>query len=269
MSLVQKILMACVLSICLLVASIVQAADFKNVVVISIDALHPDALTMQNAPLTMDFLTTGHLTRRGVSTRPPKTLISHAAMMTGKGPQDGGRISNEWADGEPTVEGRTIFHDAQERGYRTGFFYSKPKLGFLDNSGLDETVYSSDYSIEKAVGFLEKQGSAFVFIHVSGLDIVGPQSGWMSTPYLEELSYIDEYLEEVYAYLEETGDYLLIVTSDHAGHEKEHGGFHPDEARVPFGVVSDVCEFPDMNDAEYSVTQLPEFLQRALICRAR
>lgn len=242
------------------------AAAFKTVVVVSIDALHPAALTEAHAPLTCALLEKGHLTRRGQSTNPPKTLIGHAAMMTGISPQDGGRTSNEWSPGEPTVQGKTIFHIAKRRGYRTGYFYSKPKLGFLMSDAVDQGALSPDDATGKAAKFLSQGGKQFVFVHVSGLDIVGPEHGWMSRMYLEELSYIDQYLEEVYAALQQAGPYLLIITSDHAGFEKSHGGSHPDEAKVPFGVVSDVCRFKEVDDAPYKVTDLPEFLWRAMLC---
>lgn len=243
-----------------------MAANFKTIVVVSIDALHPTALTEANAPLTMSMLRNGSLTRKGLSTTPPKTLIAHSAMMTGLAPDQGGMDSNLWEPGEPTVKGPTIFHLAKQQGYRTGFFYSKPKLGYLVNDGVDTTELSRDDAIGAGVRFLKEDGPRFVFIHVSGLDIVGPEFGWLSPEYQEELSYIDHYLDELYLWLKQTGDYLLVVTSDHAGHGKAHGGGHPDEAKLPFGVVSDLCSFPDVRGMEYSVTDLPGFLKKAMGC---
>jgi len=264
-SLNRDVCLAAMVCTVVLMAAQALAADFKTVVVVSIDALHPDALTEDHAPLTWKMLEKGSLTLRGKSTNPPKTLVAHAAMMTGIGPEAGGRLSNLWNDGEPTVQGWTLFHAAKDHGYRTGYFYSKPKLGFLDSSAVDESVLSDD-ATGTAVQFLKGGEHNFVFIHISGLDIVGPEYGWLSTMYLEELSYIDQYLADVYEYLNVTGSYLLIVTSDHAGYEKKHGGSHPDEARLPFGVVSDICAFPEVTDAPYSVTHLPDFLERAMSC---
>jgi len=242
------------------------AAVFKTVVVVSIDALHPDALVEKYAPLTCALLKKGHLTRRGQSTNPPKTLISHAAMMTGVAPEDGGRTSNVWVQGEPTVQGKTVFHIAKRKGYRTAFFYSKPKLGFLMSDAVDQGELIPDDAAAKGAEFIRHGLKSFIFIHISGLDVVGPQYGWMSSMYLEELGYIDQYLEEVYAALDQAGPYLLIITSDHAGYGKSHGGSHPEEARVPFGVVSDVCRFKEVENAPYRVIELQEFIWRAMLC---
>jgi len=262
------LLLAAFLCVCLSATEGV-AANFNNIVVVSIDALHPDALTSTNAPLTCALLKKGHLTRNGQSTHPPKTLVSHAAMVTGIGPEQGGRKSNTWESGEPPVQGQTIFHFAKAQGYRTAFFYSKSKLGFLQTSATDACQLSRDDATGMAARFLEDNEPNFVFIHISGLDFVGPEYGWLSPEYLEELSYIDQYLEEVYEVLTRAGDYLLIITSDHGGYEKSHGGIHPEEARLPFGAVSDVCEFPEVQDAPYHVTQLPDFIERAMTCEAR
>ncbi len=243
-----------------------SAADFKTVAVVSIDALHPDALTAKYAPLTLALLKKGNLTGRGWSTMPPKTLIAHSAMLTGLPPQLGGMDINTWSKGEPTVPGQTLFHTMKERGYRTGFFYSKDKLGYLMNEAIDETALSLEDSIGPATHFVEGDGPRFVFLHVNGLDIVGPEHGWMSSEYLEELTYIDQYLEKFYRAIEQTGNYLLIITSDHGGYGKSHGGSHPDEALLPFGVVSDVCSFPEVTGMAIRIMELPSFVEQALEC---
>lgn len=244
-----------------------EAAQFQTIVVISIDALHPDALVPKHAPITCALLEKGHLTRKGISTTPPKTLVAHSAMLTGVPPQKGGRTSNQWNPGEPTVSFETLFHDAKRQGFRTGFYYSKSKLGFLLNDAIDESALSPDNSTENGARFLSGTAPRFAFIHISGLDIVGPQFGWNSPKYLEELSYIDQYLAEVYAAIDKSSPYLLIITSDHAGHGHSHGGSHPEEARLPFGVVSNVCDFSEIEGSPYRVSQLRDFIRQAMNCK--
>ncbi len=242
-----------------------DAAKFKNVVIVSIDALHPSALTAQHSPITYGLLKQpGAILSEGVSTSPPKTLIAHAAMVTGKGPGNGGRTSNEWQSGQPGVQGRTLFHDAKVKGYRTGFFYSKSKLGYLVSDAVDTAEYSPEYAIEKGQQFIETGDMNFTFIHVSGLDIVGPLHGWLSPEYLEELSYIDQYLEPLYERIIQRRSYLLIVISDHGGYGKSHGGTHPEEAKLLFGIVSDSASLPTEKDGIYKAVDLPFFLSEAM-----
>ena len=104
----------------------------------------------------------------------------------------------------------------------------------------------------------------FVFLHVSGLDFVGPQYGWLSPEYMEELSYIDEYLTPLIISVKEQKNYLIIITSDHAGHEKIHGSQHPDDFRLPFIIHSDRMDFESIQNSKYSVTDLKDILNRIL-----
>ena len=40
--------------------------------------------------------------------------------------------------------------------------------------------------------------------------------------------------------IEDKGNYLIIITSDHAGHGMVHGSDHPDDAMLPLILVSDI-----------------------------
>ena len=64
------------------------AALLKNVMIISIDALHPAALGPKTTPTIYEVMTEGTYTLEGRSTNPPKTLISYSAMFTGVGPDE-------------------------------------------------------------------------------------------------------------------------------------------------------------------------------------
>jgi len=79
------------------------AGDLKNVVIISIDALHPDTLLRARIPTLQTLMNTGAYTLDGKSTEPPKTLISHAAMFTGMPPVENGKTDNSWEPGQTTV----------------------------------------------------------------------------------------------------------------------------------------------------------------------
>ena len=61
----------------------VSAGQLSNVLIISIDALHPDALHQTKIPTISKLMESGTYTLHGRSTEPPKTLIAHTAMFTG------------------------------------------------------------------------------------------------------------------------------------------------------------------------------------------
>lgn len=241
-----------------------NAASLQNIVIISIDALHPAALNAGTAPTLYGEMQQGAYTLEGQSTNPPLTLISHTAMFTGLGPDKSGKSDNQWQPGEPTVARQTIFNSAKQKGFQTGFYYSKQKLGYLVNEAVDVYRWSRDDAIDLAEAFARKPGRHFVFLHVSGLDFVGPAHGWLSPEYMEELSYIDEYLTPLIRIVKEQKNYLIIITSDHGGHERIHGSQHPDDFRLPFVIHSDRMEFESIQNSSYDVTDLKDILNRIL-----
>jgi predicted AlkP superfamily pyrophosphatase or phosphodiesterase len=253
----------CTIIFCLWAATL-QAAPLKNVMIISIDALHPAALNAGTTPAIYELMRQGAYTLNGQSTNPPKTLLSHTSMFTGLRPDESGKLDNQWQPGEPTIDQKTIFDRAKQKGFLTGFFYSKQKLGFLVNGAVDIHRWSRDDAIDLADALVKKPGRHFVFLHVSGLDFVGPEYGWLSAEYMEELSYIDEYLTPLIRLVKEQKNYLIIITSDHAGHDKIHGSQHPDDYKLPFVVHSDIMKLKNIQNTRYSVTDLKGILDRVL-----
>ena len=241
-----------------------NAASLQNVVIISIDALHPAALNAETTPTIYREMRQGAYTLDGRSTNPPKTLISHTAMLTGLGPDKSGRLDSQWQPGEPTIECKTIFNSAKQNGFQTGFYYSKQRLGYLVNEAVDVYRWSRDDAIDLAEAFVGKPGRHFVFLHVSGLDFVGPEHGWLSPEYMQELSYIDEYLTPFIQLVKAQKNYLIIITSDHGGHDKIHGSQHPEDFRLPFVIHSDRMEFQSIRNSKYFVTDLKDILNRSL-----
>lgn len=240
------------------------AADIPNVVVVSIDALHPAALAKDVSPNLWQIMYEGQFTLDGKSVTPPQTLINHSAMLTGVPPEKGGRIDNNWKPWQPQIAMTTLFDDMKRRGYANAFFYSKPKLGYLAGPSLKIHKLAPDKGVDDTRRFVGEGGKRFVMLHISGLEYIGMERGWLSPEYLEELTRIDTSLRPMFNDLKKRGNYLLIVTSDHAGHEKHHGTSHPEDYRLPFITLSDIKKFPDIQDRPYSVTELRAIVSGAL-----
>jgi predicted AlkP superfamily pyrophosphatase or phosphodiesterase len=231
----------------------VATEPLNNVVIISIDALHPDALQQAKIPNLPRLMQSGAYSLDGRSTDPPKTLIAHTAMFTGLTPEENGKLDNDWGPGESTVQKETIFDTARSYGFETGYFYSKEKLDYLVSDAINVHEWSRDGAIDSAETFIKSEGRHFVFLHISGLDQVGPEYGWLSTEYLEELSFIDDYLSSLIALVKERQRYLIVITSDHAGHGMIHGSSHPDDYRLPLIVCSDTNAVTQFKNEPFSI----------------
>ncbi len=255
----------CVLFIIFSGQGISLAGDIENVLIISVDALHPNALSARTSKNIYRLMEQGVYTLEGQSTDPPLTLLAHAAMVSGLSPEESGRTDNSWKKGETAIQGKTIFDTAKSKGYETGFFYSKEKLGFLINEFVDQHEFDRDFAVERAAAFFKNSGKKhFCFLHISGLDRTGPIEGWMSPGYLEELFFIDETMAPLVHRIESEGRYLIIVTSDHAGHGTTHGSDHPEDAKLPLVMVSDSVDLRQYQNIKYQVTELKSILEMIL-----
>ncbi len=250
--------------LCLLLAAPGFASDSESVLVVSIDALHPAALSAKTTPTLSALMQQGQYTLNGRSVDPPKTLIAHTAMLTGLAPQQNGKVDNDWKPGDPRVTHSTLFDTAKQRGFRTAFYYAKPKLGYLVGPAVDEHAWEADDGVARASAFFRGKGRRFVFLHISGLEYAGAESGWLSPDYLAELSDIDTTLAALFEQVRQRGTYAVVVTSDHAGHERQHGTSDPEDFKLPLILISNADRVPRLSPEPWPVTNLRGLVQTLL-----
>ncbi len=250
-------------ALALLLAGASHAREVETVLLVSIDALHPDALNAKTVPTLHALMLPGRFTLAGQSVDPPKTLIAHTAMLTGLTPEQSGKKDNDWLPGQPRVAQTTLFDDARRQGFHTAFYYAKPKLGYLAGAAVDEQALVPDDGIDRARAFFRQGGKRFVFLHVSGLEYAGMNSGWLSPDYLDELTYIDMTLAPLFEYLGKRGAWRLIVTSDHAGHAREHGTRHPEDFKLPL-ILAGKPELPPLSSGVFRITGLRSLVRQML-----
>jgi len=245
----------------ILTTSFCFAYEYKTVLLISIDALHPDAVSKENSPNIMSLADKGAYSPFATSTNPPKTLISHTAMLTGLQPSENGKTDNVWQVGEPTVSKPTLLSTAKNKGYQTFLIYSKPKLGYLKNPATDTEIFAKDEAVEKTTEILDTSKKQFIFLHISGLDMEGPISGWMSAEYIDEFRFIDEQLEPLFKKALKSPSALIIITSDHAGHDKIHGSDHPEDFKRPLAIYSSLKKIKNIPESALKIDGLKTFIE--------
>jgi arylsulfatase A-like enzyme len=250
MNLTGWILASALLSAC----GVAHGAD--RILVVSIDALHPAALSARSSPTLQGLMRAGHFTLEGRSVDPPQTLIAHTAMVTGLPPDRNGKRDNDWKPGAPQVGMSTLFDDARQAGFRTAYYFSKAKLGYLVSPAVDESGLEPIDGIERVRAFFRGEGKRLALLHVSGLEWAGSDSGWLSQDYLDELRSIDAALAPLFAELQRQGSYAIVVTSDHGGHDKSHGTQHPDDYKLPLIMSGSAQSLPPIPQGAWAVTGL-------------
>lgn len=219
----------------------------RNVVLVSVDGLRPDAIARFEATTLQRLMREGSYSLGARTILPSKTLPSHTSMLSGEPPEDHGVVwNNVLTANEDVVDVTTIFSVARAHGYRTAAFFSKAKFEPLQRPGtLDYSQapggwfgrWSSDRTMGDVRSYLAKERPNLLFIHLSDPDRAGHSSGWMSDAYGRAVQEADAALGALVVAADAAygkGHYALLVTADHGGHGHNHGSNDPRDVTIPW-----------------------------------
>ncbi len=108
-------------------------------------------------------------------------------------------------------------------------------FAFVDNTD----KITDQYTIEQLAIQQIIEGFSLMFVHFPGGDLAGHEYGWMSRKQLEAYANDDQSFGYILESLKSHGMYdgtLIIVTSDHGGHDTTHGFDIPEDMTIPWVV---------------------------------
>ena len=185
----------------------------RNVVLVSIDGLRPDAIARFDAPTLQRLIREGGSSLSARTIMPSKTLPSHTSMLSGEPPEQHGVLWNNVATAETdVVDFSTVFSVARAHGYRTAAFFSKAKFSPLQRPGtLDYSQapggwfgrWSSVRTIDDVRAHLAVERPNLLFVHLSDPDQAGHESGWMGNTYGRAIATTDAALGRLLAAADE------------------------------------------------------------------
>lgn len=211
----------------------------SRVLIISYDGLRPDAIG--KAPMTnlIALMQTSAYSLNAQTIMPSVTLPSHTSMLSALCPSKHAVFWNEYVPENGYALGVNLFTVAHTAGLRTVMVVGKEKLSqIVRPESLDVFIFEEvDSGItNKAVAQI-KQGFGVMFIHFPTGDFTGHEHGWMGGIQMYAFREEDKMLAQILAALDESGqraDTLIILTADHGGHEKSHGGDLPEDTTIPW-----------------------------------
>jgi arylsulfatase A-like enzyme len=204
------------------------------------------------------------------------TLPSHTSMLTGVPPE---KHRVDWNDDQP---GRfpawpTLFELARQAGYSTAMAAGKSKFhafqepGALDWSYVPGVNVVTDASVaDTAVAYIALHRPEVLFVHLPGVDTAGHRYGWGSQEQLDAITVADASIGRVLDALRGQrllDSTLVIVSSDHGGAGKSHGGVDPRSRFIPWIAAGPgVCANLDLTtDADLSVRTEDTFATAAYV----
>lgn len=218
-----------------------------HVVLISIDGLRPDAIGQFQATTLSRLIHEGSYTLSATTILPSKTLPSHTSMLTGQPPSVHGVSWNtKLSPNKKTLHAPTVFEVLRSQGFITAAFFSKPKFTALQRPGsLDYSEapggwwghWPAERMVRDVEQYLATEQPNLLFVHFGDADGAGHDAGWMSPRYGEAVQRIDVSVGQILDAADRTfgpGNFTVLITADHGGHERNHGSEDPRDVTIPW-----------------------------------
>ncbi len=223
----------------------------EHVVVIGVDGLSPEGVRRAKTPVLRRMMAEGASTLHARGVMPTVSSPNWASMIMGAGPEQHGVLSNDWKPGlspiAPTAVGPggifpTIFGVLRQQrpSAKIGCFHDWDDFGRLVERDVCDRIVHPKGPVEttdQAIGFLKEQRPSLLFIHLDHVDDAGHEFGHGTPRYDSAVEEADRLIGLVMAALRDSGmadRSLVLVTSDHGGKGKAHGGSTMDEIEIPW-----------------------------------
>ena len=254
------------------------AAKWKaeHVVLIGLDGWGAYSVEKADIPNTKSLMENGSYTLKKRSTLPSSSAINWASMFIGAGPELHGYT--EWGSKTPELPSRvlnkngifpTIFQllrDARPKA-EIGCLYEWNGIKYLvDTLSLSYHYHVADYNkTPKELGnmasaYIKEKHPTLVAICYDNPDHTGHTEGHDTPGYYEKLKELDTYVGQIVQAVKDAGildDTIFILTSDHGGIKKGHGGKTMQEMETAFIIsgknIKKGLRFDDVSMMQYDV----------------
>ncbi len=225
--------------------------DVEHVVIVGCDGMSPDGVRKSEIPNMRRLMAEGawSLNARGVM--PTSSSPNWASMIMGAGPEQHGVTSNDWETNKfqiaPLVTGPggmfpTIFGLLREQRPSSviACFHDWSGFGRLfERSAADvvENPAGPTNTMARAVAYFKEKKPSFTFIHLDLVDHAGHHFGHGTPEYYASVGVADRLIGEAIQGLQAAQMWdttILLVTADHGGKGKGHGGATMAELEIPW-----------------------------------
>lgn len=227
----------------------------KHVVLIGLDGWGSSYFPESDMPFVHEMMEQGAWTLKKRSVFPSSSAPNWGSMVSGVGPELHGFVRNTETPEIPPRElaenGHfpTVFTLAREAhpDAEIGVSYMWPGiLPVLDTLSLNvfehfETSDEGAYAeVEWADRYLKEKKPLLSFFYINMPDPDGHYHGWGGPEYMARQPRLDSLVRRIVTSVKEAGMYddsVIILTSDHGGIGKKHGGSSIEEMEAPLVII--------------------------------
>lgn len=254
----RKIINFFVLLCCLLVAAPATAKKWraKHVVLIALDGWGAYSVLKGDIPNIKRLMDEGSYTLRKRTVLPSASAINWAAMFMGVGTELHGYT--KWGSKTPEIPSRvvnehnispTIFSIMREQcpDAEIGVLYEWEGIKYLvDTLSLSHYEQAPSYEkypealCEMAERYIKDKKPELLAVCFDQLDHAGHKQGHDTKGYYDCLHTLDGYIGRIVQAIKDAGiweDTIVMLTADHGGINKGHGGITLQEMEIPFVIA--------------------------------
>lgn len=239
----------------LLVSSLAYAQQFtnvKHVVVIGVDGLSPDGIIKAKTPNLDELVKQGAHSFKAQAVMPSSSSPNWASLIMGASPKEHEITSNDWertdirnkayCEGKKGETFPTIFKVIRSNKAEADIacFYDWDGFGRLVEPGIPTLIADArgeDRTAREAATYIKAYKPFFTFVHLDHVDHAGHDFGHGTANYYSSVEKADRLIGEILTSLKQADIYnqtLILVTADHGGKGKGHGGDTPEERDIPW-----------------------------------
>lgn len=226
-----------------------QLKKVKHVIVIGIDGLGANYMTKGKMPYTETLMQNGSYSLHARCIRPSSSASNWASMMMGAGPELAGYT--KWNSRTPEIPPRVLDHYGMfpsiyallrdQRPQSTiGVIYAWDGVGYLfpkQTVNKDENPKSDSLTQVAACDYIQSSKPTFLLIHFGDVDGAGHGIGWGTEAYNTQMKIVDERIQKVIESIKDAGimdETVVLISADHGGIDKGHGGDSLKELEIPW-----------------------------------
>ncbi len=246
----KKFLKSTFLLLCLAFFAQAQSKKIKHVILIGCDGFGGYALQEANMPNLKALMANGSWTDKARCVLPSSSAVNWASLPMGAGPTENGYTeSNNKVPEIPSVDKTayglfpgifSVIRD-QQKTAKTAIIYSWNGIGYLFEKEAVNIIVDGkekdDFCTDTAAAIIKKEKPYFTFLHLDEPDNTGHAIGHRTPAYYKQLELVDQRIGKIVKAVSDAGiadETIILVTADHGGTGKGHGGKSLDEVQIPW-----------------------------------